>query len=282
MEKKYIVTLYAAFKRGDQFSYLFPWADGGSLEQLWCQKRTWMFTPQGVRESVRWIAKQCCGLVGPEGLLFIHDVKNGVINGKKLQLETHDHYGIHGDIKPGNILYFSQEDGQGSRGVIKISDLGHTRFHTEESRSNQPLGPCSQTYRAPEHSLDNDFEEFLTRKYDIWSLGCVFSELLTWFIMGPNGVYNYNWKRYNDPDDRLDDWKDDKFFKEWRYKKTKVGRVINSIEHLVRKDKGTKAPKVPKVRRVETRPSVIKVRETWGPPLFILQVMDTYTKSDSG
>ncbi len=115
--------------------------------------------------------------------------------------------------------------------------MGLTRFHTEHSRSNEPVGgPCSQTYQAPEYALGQGLEtHYLTRKYDIWGLGCVFSELLSWFLLGPNGVENYGWSRYKDKDDgRVNKWNHDKFFKMWLKEK--------------------------KVVKVETKPSVIAVR----------------------
>jgi len=65
-------------------------------------------TDNRVDKFILWIAQQCYGLVG--GLCTIHESER----------EEDDRYGIHGDIKPGNILYFSPEKGPRELGSLKI------------------------------------------------------------------------------------------------------------------------------------------------------------------
>jgi cell division cycle 2-like protein len=80
----------------------------------------------------------------------------------------HKRWIFHRDIKTANLLY-------NNAGVLKIADLGLAR------RFEVPLGKYTQAvvtlyYRAPELLLG-------TRTYgpaiDMWSIGCVFAELLT-------------------------------------------------------------------------------------------------------
>ncbi|KAF4580880.1 kinase-like protein [Ophiocordyceps camponoti-floridani] len=193
-ERDNLVELYGAYERGDKYSFLFPWADGGSLRTLWTwEPRDWSRSKPLIN-SVRWIAYQCYRMASEQGLGSIHDRRESF---------DEKQFGIHGDIKPENILLFTDQETRHGPGVLKISDMGFTGFYTVRSRSRlSPLGPCSPTYRAPEHDIKN---RFLSRKSDIWGLGCVFSEFLSWFILGPNGVKNYNWKRYHDTydDDHL-------------------------------------------------------------------------------
>lgn len=95
-------------------------------------------------------------------------------------------YGRHGDIKPDNILWFKNIPGSnyGASGILRIADFGLGRFHGRESRSNDPAGnnPASPTYKPPECKLG----KFISRAYDIWSLGGLYLEFITW--MDPDGV----------------------------------------------------------------------------------------------
>lgn len=71
---------------------------------------------------------------------------------------------IHRDIKPKNILVKGDE--------IKLIDFGISTYYT--SRENSDFNICAVDYRAPEVI----FEEEYDKSIDIWSLGCVFLELI--------------------------------------------------------------------------------------------------------
>lgn len=45
----------------------------------------------------------------------------------------------------------------------------------------------------------------MSRKYDIWSLGCVFLEFVTWLVKGPAGVNKFSEKRFREAEDGVDD-----------------------------------------------------------------------------
>ena len=86
---------------------------------------------------------------------------------------------IHRDIKGGNILI-------DSNGVLKLADFGLARDLKPEvvllNSEKQPLRFMFTTkvvtrwYRAPEVALE---DPFYTAKIDIWSIGCVFAELIS-------------------------------------------------------------------------------------------------------
>ncbi|KAI0127337.1 kinase-like domain-containing protein [Xylariales sp. AK1849] len=64
-----------------------------------------------------------------------------------------------------------------------LSDFGLARFHSENSRSNIRLSRviCTPTYRPPECDLE---DSTISRSFDIWSLGCVLLEFVTWYLGG--------------------------------------------------------------------------------------------------
>jgi serine/threonine protein kinase len=210
----HLVELCATFESDRVYRLLFPWANGGSLKRLWTDNNlpTALFCKQEDIDPpvfVHWLATQAHGLMS--GLKTIHKLPEPgpgeVVDGKR--------YGIHGDLKPENILHFSQETERHQFGTLKIADFGIVEFHslaTRTSLNQEWSGPASPTYRAPEH--DWDIEEKMSRKVDIWSMGCVFSEMLTWALLGGDAVELYREARLKD-ETRLggpDPWFEDSFF----------------------------------------------------------------------
>ena len=81
-------------------------------------------------------------------------------------------------------------------GILKISDFGLADFHTAHSRSNiraSTLG-FTNTYKAPEI----DVRDHVSQAYDIWSMGCVLLEFVTWYLLGWEGVDNFSMRRMGD------------------------------------------------------------------------------------
>ncbi|KAF5716645.1 serine threonine kinase, partial [Fusarium globosum] len=163
-----LVELLSAFEISgkDQFTLLFPWAEGGSMDDLMNQSSKDLFNSLQLspRDFVQWITSQCRGLVEALGEIHQANIVTGSAEEEASKSQVKN-FGIHLDIKPTNILYFSQETANHPLGILKIADFGLTR--------------CSQEYRSPEH----DIGYVISRKVDIWALGCVFSELLTWMLL---------------------------------------------------------------------------------------------------
>lgn len=100
--------------------------------------------------------------------------------------------GYHRDIKPGNILLIDN--------VFKISDFGLARFkpHTEGDSTKSQYRGGDNIYGAPDRvppDVDED-DPKIGRKYDVWSLGCVFLELASFVARGPEGVEQFRAKRF--------------------------------------------------------------------------------------
>jgi serine/threonine protein kinase len=96
-------------------------------------------------------------------------------------------YGRHGDIKPGNFLYFCNNDGLGFK--LVLADFGLGRLHSKASKSMQsPNVPNTATYAAPEYELEGGM---LSPRSDIFSLGCVLLEHMVWLFQGYSAVETF-------------------------------------------------------------------------------------------
>ena len=75
---------------------------------------------------------------------------------------------IHRDIKPSNIMFSSS-------GVLKLGDYGLARVLSSSKERRTPQ-VSTRWYRSPEVLFGSESYSFGT---DMWSVGCVFAELLT-------------------------------------------------------------------------------------------------------
>lgn len=100
--------------------------------------------------------------------------------------------GYHRDIKPGNILLIDN--------VFKITDFGLARFkpHTNGDTTKSQYCGGDNIYGAPDRIPTDDTVDRpkVGRKYDVWSLGCVFLDLASFVARGPEGVEQFRAKRY--------------------------------------------------------------------------------------
>ena len=77
---------------------------------------------------------------------------------------------LHRDLKPSNILLSTQCE-------VKICDFGLARLSDGmEGENVMTEGVATRWYRSPEVLLgSNNYDE----KADLWSVGCIFAEMLT-------------------------------------------------------------------------------------------------------
>ena len=82
----------------------------------------------------------------------------------------HDNWVIHRDLKPANILVTST-------GEVKIGDLGLARIYASPLQSLYTSDKVVVTiwYRSPDLLLG---ARHYTSSVDMWSLGCIFGELI--------------------------------------------------------------------------------------------------------
>ncbi|KXX83292.1 Cyclin-dependent kinase-like 4 [Madurella mycetomatis] len=166
---RHLVTLLASFEHKDHYHLIFPWADY-SLEAYWERER-----PEGKERIVLWVAKQMAGLMA--AVDTIHNPPSHSLQPNSMEKK----YGRHSDIKPDNILWFRTTDDQ--HGILVLADLGLSALNREVSRSNIPSekAPRVPGYRPPECDIDG---AMVSRAFDIWTLACLFTELLTWLLGG--------------------------------------------------------------------------------------------------
>lgn len=143
------------------------------------------------RETVLWLAEQCKGIA--DGVVTIHQYTTST----KLQPQPPDKiFGHHGDIKPENVLMFPDSNYEKTkRGTLKLSDFGLAELSPHHTRSMQPKSSwaTSLPYRAPEVDLLGTGA--IGRSYDIWTMGCLYLEFITWLIGGWELVDDFAFRR---------------------------------------------------------------------------------------
>ncbi|EFY95275.2 protein kinase domain-containing protein [Metarhizium robertsii ARSEF 23] len=205
---RHLVTLLASYEYQSLYYLLFEWATGGSLLDLWNTHHP--SVPD--RSWVLWFAEQCLGLA--DGLHGIHNTQPRTsLTASNAGDGTEDkNCGRHGDIKCANVLWFKQEPGAHGHGVLKIADFGLSRFHSQQTTKVPAQGVAvSLTFKAPELETMDE----ISRPFDIWSLGCLYLDFITWLVQGWDGVDAFSLKRAGEKDS-LPYLGQDKFYNLWR------------------------------------------------------------------
>ncbi|OHW97772.1 protein kinase [Colletotrichum incanum] len=181
--KKHLIRLLATFEvvnpatGTSTFYLLFDWAEG-SLNKFW-ENNTGLV---GNKSHCEWMATQFYEI--SEALQCVHNDRAPTLRYLEDRDSNVELYGRHGDIKPGSFLWFHTST---SPGLIALSDFGLGRLHTQVSRSKQDPKNIERTatYRSPEFDLPLGQ---VSPRSDIFSLGCVMLEYVTWFLMGLDAV----------------------------------------------------------------------------------------------
>ncbi|KAI0836398.1 kinase-like protein [Hypoxylon sp. FL0890] len=173
---QHLIPLLATIEKEDETSkyyLLFPEANG-DLRHFWETK----FSKTADKSLLKWMAEQCLGIT--KALSMLHQDQDADKD------EDYPIYGRHGDIKAANILWFAKAGATGPSGWrLVLSDFGLMRFHRLMSRSIQTARNLQKTitYQAPEFDIAK-----ISRKSDIWALGCTFLEFITCYILGYDAV----------------------------------------------------------------------------------------------
>lgn len=167
-----LTPLLTAFRHPSHCYLIFPWAHGGNLREFWKSHTV------DNQYSVDWVMRECLGLA--EGLAILHGSPAAM---------------LHADIKPTNILCFKVE-GQETLS-LRLADFGFSKQVGSDSKLASKDVRLIKTYRAPEH----DIEQEVTLKSDVWSLGCLYLEFITWYVVGWSEIEAFSVERLDDHDD---------------------------------------------------------------------------------
>ncbi|KXH42603.1 protein kinase domain-containing protein [Colletotrichum simmondsii] len=177
----HIIKALATYTQGSRHYFVFPWARGGNLRDFWINQPNLSLEAEHVATQdwsgyYKWFFKQLLGL--SSAIEEMHYPK------KEPQQSCR-----HGDLKPENILCFSgTEIGQHLIPIgvhLVVADVGHAKVHEEatERRYEPTITPRgTMMYSPPEAELRTP--EARSRRYDIWSLGCLYLEFLIWMLYG--------------------------------------------------------------------------------------------------
>ncbi|KAK0662974.1 putative Serine/threonine-protein kinase [Cercophora samala] len=200
----HLISLLATYEQRNSYFLVFPWADA----DLWTYWKDVVPNPTMDQSTIKWVAEQCKGIA--DGVLKIH--KYGSTNSKTKTLTPDAQtFGHHGDIKPENVLFFcdptdaapdiprcfdsqdhhddgdqnSPPDTTKRQGTLKLTDFGlaSTSSHRTVSRKPRSRFGMTYNYRAPECDLPC-IQDPKGRQYDMWTLGCLYLEFITWLIGG--------------------------------------------------------------------------------------------------
>lgn len=172
-----IVPIYGAYKQKGILNILFPWAES-TLEQVF----TGLFLPSF--NGTEAFLKEMHGLA--DGVKNIHSFKCPDSAGSDIKL-----HGIHHDLKPSNILILD--------GKLVIADLGLCQMKPDYKQSQTKWKESTLDYGAPEaRDPDTWLAKDVGRPFDVWSLGAILLELITYMLLGFEGVEKFRQQRVFD------------------------------------------------------------------------------------
>lgn len=197
----HLVSLLATYEQYNEYYLIFPWAEG-DLQSFWREVKP---APSVTHDTVLWMAEQCLGI--SRGLSVLH--KHQTLNTNRLKSVFVQHefgpqevtdteiwplFGVHGDIKPQNILWFKDDSSSEDRGTLKISDFGLAEFKTSATKIYRPSSKVlvSASYRPPECELKSGS---VGQSQDIWALGCLYLEMVAWLLGGWELVHSFQHRR---------------------------------------------------------------------------------------
>jgi serine/threonine protein kinase len=97
----------------------------------------------------------------------------------------------HGDLKPDNILHFKRGNPfcEGSKDVLVIADFGVSKIHKQDTdmrNGGTNTRATTASYEAPE--VEGEQTVPRSRRYDMWSLGCILLEYVVWLLYGQSAI----------------------------------------------------------------------------------------------
>lgn len=118
----------------------------------------------------------------------IHGLSSGLRHLHYFNESTSYLHGTHQDIKPSNVLV--------KGGDFILTDFGLSRLKAIQDDSKTPWKDATYEYGAPECRNEETFAQgHVNRASDIWSLGCIISEVMIYMGHGREGIQDYRDRR---------------------------------------------------------------------------------------
>lgn len=184
-----LIKAIAYCRIGRTHCFLFPLAEYGNLWGFWAarkKKRDEGQSHRGDNDFLVWVFTQLVGVAG--ALVELHEVLNI----------------RHGDLKPENILCFqdgscaeTQDASNLAHPPIRlvVTDVGIAKRHQDTTRQRAVTSTVVSTTRYQPPEMDQTREasnnSTLSRRYDVWSLGCILFEFLIWLLYDLEGLLEF-------------------------------------------------------------------------------------------
>lgn len=169
-----IVELLASYNRIGITNLLFPRADSDLHQFLLLPNR-----PPAFQDDAT-IFRSLHGL--SSGLAYLHNFR--LQSNSSNHDEVQSFHGYHHDIKPRNVLVRGAD--------FILADFGLSRLKAEDELTQTNWKDSTYEYGAPECRDPHTFRPGMVgRALDIWSLGCVFSEVMVYMNAGSQGIQDF-------------------------------------------------------------------------------------------
>ncbi|KAF2085973.1 kinase-like protein [Saccharata proteae CBS 121410] len=186
-----IIGFYGSFFHDGIYNIILEFADKGTLEDYLAIHRP----PQRGSEIIE-VWRGMFQLI--LAILAIHEAGN-LSDSSDARPSFR---GWHQDVKPANILVCGSDTDPIYKWKFKLADMGLSHFKRattadsdEKSRDNYG----TRTYCAPECYRSSDSIGAMglgvSQRVDLWSLGCIFSEVAVWIVEGFEGLEDYRLQR---------------------------------------------------------------------------------------
>lgn len=176
LKDPHLIRTIASYSIGKNYYFMFPWAESGCLRDYW--------ETSALDRNKR---------LAPPYLKWVFTQLRGVTNAIKL---LHRRVIRHGDLKPENILCFPSKSNGSEEGpcTLVIADAGLSKIHhlATHLRNKSTEGPKGATamYEPPDSVIHRGGRT--SRRFDVWSLGCICLEFLVWLAEGQNGLNEFH------------------------------------------------------------------------------------------